>query len=169
MINEIAIESKRAIENARANGMGARTGLPPPPGSLSRPTSTYDSSSTDPRWDAEGDRERKEEFARESTLRSEIGRIEGDSANETRMATSNSGTGGIAGNVKNETGNVWDRIRSGRPVSGANPTTQSPVDNNLGGGAGIKADTRSKEQREFDEMLERERRGEELDETRTWK
>jgi hypothetical protein len=32
---------------------------------------------------------------------------------------------------------------------------------------GVKEDTRSKEQKEFDEMLERERRG--VDETETWK
>ena len=62
-------------------------------------------------------------------------------------------------------GSAWDRLRQ-RDTQGPSGS-RAQVDGSYGGGAGSGGDGRSKEQREFDEMLERERRGEA--ETASWK
>lgn len=164
---DIAVESKRAIAESRSG----RTPFPFPPqgqspaGSASTSRRAYDTPPTDSRWDAEGDRERIEEQDRENGLRNEIGRIEGDSSNEQRPPTA----GKIVEGVKKETGSVWDKIRADRPVSISMPSVEAAGGRggDVGVGGGARADTRSKEQRDFDALLEKERSG--VDAEETWK
>jgi len=162
----IALESKKAIEEARMGqmrpgGAGAAGAVYPSglPGRL--PAKSADNGETT--WDAEGTRERREEADREQGLRNEVGGIEGDSSNSERNPAR-----GIANTVKQETTSAWDKIRSDRPAARApSPTGYGGAlggsglgqERSAGGEDFVKEDERTREQREFDELLEKERQG----------
>lgn len=161
---DIALESKKAIEEARMGGMragGAGAAGAAFPSSLPGRLPSKSADNGEQTWDAEGTRERREEADREQGLRNEVGRIEGDSGNTERNPAR-----GIANTVKQETTSAWDKIRSDRPAVRAPATGYG---GGIGGpavgqsssalGGSIKEDERTREQREFDELLEKERQG----------
>jgi len=153
---DIALESKKAIEEARMGQMRPGGGMPTSsPGRIpTRPTENGEQT-----WDVEGTREQRQEAEREQSLRNEVGRIEGDSSNSERNPAR-----GIANTVKQETTSAWDKIRSDRPAGRSAPGYAGVTGSGQGtslsmNGAEPKEDTRTKEQREFDELLEKERQG----------
>jgi hypothetical protein len=161
---QIAEESKEAIIEARRGGRGASP--LPNPADYAKPARTR-GAENDP-WDAEGSREQQVEAEREQGLRNEVERAQGVSG----------GNGAITDRVKRETGGVWDRIRNERPSAQTAQYAQngsgaigSALGRDPAAGADLneagKPDTRSKEQREFDELLEKERQGVAAEET--WK
>lgn len=111
-------------------------------------------------WQVDSSSERQGELDRERDLSATYGRIESDSqmGSDIDRPTTPGRSGveqgkkelDVEGTIGKQTQSTWERLRS-RSLGRNEPTVQAA--------AGRVEDERSKEQREFDEMLEKERRG----------
>lgn len=167
---QVAQDTRRQIIEHRAHQIEERTGRSPFPNGLPPTRQQRESGSmTEPTWDPEGS-EKANEAARERDMPSDLGRIQDDSAfassssNPSASASSDSKQADRKNAGRQEitraTRGTWDKIRQqtfGKTESeaaavGYDPLTPDAFD-------GGRKDERSREQREFDEMLEKERRG----------
>jgi hypothetical protein len=158
---QIAQDTRRQIIEHRAQQIEQRTGHTPFPNGLPPTRQQRESGSlTEPTWDPEGS-EKASEAARQNDMPTDLNRIQDDSAFASSSSTP-------APRQKNEgrqeisraTRGTWDQIRQktfGKTESEAAATGFDPLTPDAVGGG--RKDERSREQREFDEMLEKERQG----------
>lgn len=170
---EVAQDTRRQIIEHRAHQIEERTGKSPFPNGQGLPPTRQQRESgtmTEPTWDPEGS-EKAMEAERQREMPEDLGMIKNDASfagtsdqKETKLAA-----GQATREVTKATKGTWDKIR--QSTFGDKSTSSDVPAPNLGGrSAGVGAasaparrntgeDTRSKEQREFDEMLEKERQG----------
>lgn len=166
---EVAQDTRRQIIEHRAHQIEERTGKSPFPNGQGLPPTRQQRESgelLEPTWDPEGS-EKRMEAERQREMPSDLGIIKDDSqfAGTSDRKEKNVEMG-RSGEVGGATKGTWDKIRqSAFGGEGKDKGGEVPMPN-LGGGRTGGApsvrrgeDTRSKEQREFDEMLEKERQG----------
>lgn len=171
---QTAMVAKRDMARGVPPQSGSRAGIGAPAGGSSGVTMSSGRSG----YDYEAAREQAAERERERDFQRDVGLIERDatfagqapdrgSITDTPPTTRPSGASEPSGQPGAGT-TTWDRLRAQAFPQGQ-PRQQSsgpaPVSKSYGGqgpddgGFGAKADERSKEQREFDAMLEKERQG----------
>jgi hypothetical protein len=139
VFGKIAHESRQAI-------IATRQGLPPPPTSAGKARTSTDPASNE---------EASLELDRERSFGSTVDQIDADSRMTSSSISDASPATGLDGGIRGATKGAWDKIRLGGGVTGGDDGGSV-----RGSGGTIKMeDKRTKEQRDFDEMLERERRG----------
>jgi hypothetical protein len=158
---EVAQDTRRTIIEYRAHQIEERTGKNPFPNGQGLPPTRQARESgelLEATWDPEGS-ERTMEAERQRQMGDDLGRIKDDSGFANGQSTSTSTPSAAVGTqeIKKATKGTWDKIRQG--AFGSKETaSESGAPSVRRGSAGVE-DTRSKEQREFDEMLEKERQG----------
>ena len=158
---DIALESKKVIIDSRTGGRssGDLTMSPQPRKTTpNRETSRWDS-------DVEGERERREEMDRERQLSSDLRQLEDDGA----MARDDGDKPMTSGEIGRATKGAWDKLRTASPN---NTSMAGTLGTGMGrdgqrDGTGMMEDERTKAQREFDDLLEQERKG--LSSNETWR
>jgi hypothetical protein len=165
---QVAIDTRRQIIEHRAHQIEERTGKNPFPNGQGLPPTRQQRESgelLEPTWDPEGS-EKRMEAERQREMSSDINMIKDDSqlAGTSDRKEKNMEMG-RTGEVGRATKGTWDKIRqSAFGGEGKEKGGEVPVPNLGGRGTGAPSvrrgeDTRSREQREFDEMLEKERQG----------
>ena len=167
---EIAQDTRRQIIEHRAQQIEQRTGKSPFPNGLP-PTRAQKASGemVEATWDPES-QEKVKELEREREMSGNLGQISDDStfaSSQSQSPSSSSGAGvkvgregqGIAGATKG----TWDKIREKTFATKPNQSQagqRGGMATNAGNSGGrVVEDERTREQREFDEMLEKERQG----------
>lgn len=144
---EIAQDTRRQLIESRAQQIKAKTGQSPFPKGLP-PTRAQRASGelSEPTWDPEG-----QEKAVEAERERELGLAGSSSGTSTsRQPEASAGRDEIARATKG----TWDKIRQETYAQAGARGSATPA-----AADGMASDPRSKEQREFDEMLEKERQG----------
>jgi hypothetical protein len=166
---EVAQDTRRQIIEHRAHQIEERTGKNPFPNGQGLPPTRQareSGSMIEPTWDPEGS-EKAMEAERQREMPEDLGIIKDDAsfATTSDRQERNIATGKATQEVAKATRGTWDKIRQGAfgGEKGADVPTPNLGGRGTGGGAPARRntgeDTRSKEQREFDEMLEKERQG----------
>lgn len=165
---DIAQDTRRQIVEHRAHQIEERTGKSPFPNGL--PPSRRQRNEMgggEPTWDPEG-QEQAREADRERDMSADLGRIEQDGgfANQSPASASADQGGGRRESGRQEiaraTRGTWDKIRQsafGQPGQNADVDRGSQAAVTTGAGSAVTESERTKEQREFDAMLEKERQG----------
>ena len=161
---EIAQDTRQKIVEHRAQQIEQRTGKSPFPNGL--PPSRAQRASgemTEPTWDPEN-QENVKEMDRERDMSGDLGQIKDDSTfassqtspspSQSSSAVTKRGGEGIVGATKG----TWDKIRE-KTFAKNNAQGGGMPPHTSNGGGGRVEDERTREQREFDEMLEKERQG----------
>jgi hypothetical protein len=157
---QVAQDTRRQIIEHRAHQIEGRTGHSPFPNGLPPTRQQRESGElVEPTWDPEGS-EKANEAQRQGDKSADLGRIQDDSGFASSSSTppppSTNGKNAGRQEIQRATRGTWDKIRQqtfGKTEEGAQGY-EAPMP-----GVGSGGDTRSKEQREFDEMLEKERQG----------
>jgi hypothetical protein len=165
---EVAQDTRRQIIEHRAHQIEERTGRSPFPNGQGLPPTRQQRESgtmTEPTWDPEGS-EKAMELERQREMPEDLGTIKDDATFATTSDRNERSLGEGRQEIAKATKGTWDKIRQST-FGGQDKSADVPTPNlgrGVGGGGAptrrnTGEDTRSKEQREFDEMLEKERQG----------
>jgi len=169
---EVAQDTRRQIIEHRAHQIEERTGRSPFPNGQGLPPTRQQRESgtlTEPTWDPEGS-EKAMEAERQREMPEDLGMIKDDASFATTSDRNEKSLGEGRQEIARATKGTWDKIRQSTfGGSGSDKGVDVPTPN-LGSGRGAAGggvparrntgeDSRSQEQREFDEMLEKERQG----------
>lgn len=162
---EIAQDTRRQIIESRAQQIEARTGHNPFPNGLP-PSRTQTQRNRnemgEPTWDPEGE-EKAREADRERDLSTDLSRIEQDGGFANQPGRNHDESRGKREGGRQEitraTRGTWDKIRQSTFGAGQGQNADPAITNGIGQAAVVTESERTKEQREFDAMLEKERQG----------